>query len=133
MRIVMVGRPSSRPAAEDDMSYQQDYDPTGLIIRVNARLLGALIFVSATTIGQSGKSTTDGSSTAAKSASQILEENRRSIAIIVAAGNTSLNLGTGFFVRSSGLLLTNLHVVEGMSLVGVKGPDDNEVVWAKKV
>lgn len=67
-----------------------------------------------------------------KTASQILDENRGSIAVIVAARNTSLKLGTGFFVRSMGLLLTNFHVVEGMDLVGVKMPGSSEVLWAKK-
>jgi S1-C subfamily serine protease len=64
--------------------------------------------------------------------SQILDENRSSIAVIVAAGNTSLKLGTGFFVRSAGLLLTNFHVVEGTDVVGVKTPGSDEVVLAEK-
>ena len=68
----------------------------------------------------------------AKTPSQILEENRASVAVIVAAGNTTLKLGTGFFVRTKGLLLTNYHVVEGMDLVGVKAPGGNEVFWARK-
>lgn len=68
----------------------------------------------------------------AKPASQILDENRGSIGVIVAAGNTSLRLGTGFFVGSSGLLLTNFHVIEGTDLVGVKVPGSNDVLWAKK-
>jgi serine protease Do len=72
------------------------------------------------------------SNAAVKTPSQILDENRNSIAVIVAAGNTSLKLGTGFFIGSTGLLLTNFHVVEGMHLVGVKVPGSNEVLWAKK-
>jgi S1-C subfamily serine protease len=68
----------------------------------------------------------------AKAPSQILDENSASIAVIVAAGNTSIRLGTGFFVDSTGLLLTNLHVVEGMDVVGVKTPGSGEVMWAKK-
>ena len=67
-----------------------------------------------------------------KPASQILDENRSSIGVIVAAGNTSLRLGTGFFVGSTGLLLTNFHVVEGTDLVGVKIPGSSDVLWAKK-
>lgn len=74
----------------------------------------------------------NGPSAVAKPASAILDENRNSVAVIVAAGNTSLKLGTGFFVRSTGLLLTNFHVVEGMDLVGVKVPGGDEVLWAKK-
>jgi S1-C subfamily serine protease len=68
----------------------------------------------------------------AKPASQILDENRSSIGVIVAAGNSSLRLGTGFFVGSTGLLLTNFHVVEGTDFVGVKIPSSNGVLWAKK-
>jgi hypothetical protein len=74
----------------------------------------------------------DRPSAVVRSASQILDENRSSIAVIFAAGNTSLKLGTGFFVRSTGLLLTNFHVVEGMELVGVKIPGTNGMLWAKK-
>jgi V8-like Glu-specific endopeptidase len=77
-------------------------------------------------------STSSKSNAPVKTPSQILDENRNSIAVIVAAGNTSLKLGTGIFVRSTGLLLTNFHVVEGMDLVGVKVPGSNEVLWAKK-
>lgn len=69
---------------------------------------------------------------ASKSASQILDENRGSVAVIVAAGNTSLKLGTGFFVRPTSLLLTNFHVVEGMDLVGVKTPGSKGVLWARR-
>jgi S1-C subfamily serine protease len=72
------------------------------------------------------------SSAVSKSASEIHEENRDSIAVIVAAGNTSLKLGTGFFVRSTGLLLTNFHVVEGTDVVGVKIPGSDEVHLARK-
>ena len=74
----------------------------------------------------------DSSGAASEPASQILDENRNSVVLIVAAGNTSLKLGTGFFVRSAGLLLTNLHVVEGTDLVGVKVPGGNAVLWAKR-
>jgi len=34
-------------------------------------------------------------------------------------------------VRSSGLLLTNFHVVENAELVGVKLPRKSDVFWAK--
>jgi len=67
-----------------------------------------------------------------KTPAQILDENRASIAVIVAAGNTSLKLGTGFFLGPDGLLLTNFHVVEGMDLVGVKTPGGSVVLWAKR-
>src|ERR1700730_5790759 len=45
--------------------------------------------------------TSSRSNAVVKTPSQILDENRISIAVIVAAGNTSLKLGTGFFVRST--------------------------------
>jgi S1-C subfamily serine protease len=80
----------------------------------------------------SAPSLTSRSNAVAKTPPQILDENRASIAVIVAAGNTSLKLGTGFFVGAAGLLLTNFHVVEGMELVGVKTPGGNEMLWAKK-
>jgi len=73
-----------------------------------------------------------GSNAAVKPAPQILEENRSSVAVIVAAGNTSAKLGTGLFVRSTGLMLTNFHVVAGMDLIGVKTPGGNVVLWASK-
>ena len=66
-----------------------------------------------------------------RTATQILDGNRDSIAVIVAGGDKSLKLGTGFFVQSKGLLLTNLHVAEGMDLVGVKLPSTGSVVWAR--
>jgi len=109
-------------------------------IPVKMRLLAALIFLPVTAWAQQSAKPTpaspstlaDRSSAVNKPASQILDENRSSIAVIVAAGNTSLKLGTGFFVRSTGLLLTNFHVVEGMDMVGVKTPGTNGVLWAKK-
>jgi serine protease Do len=102
--------------------------------------IAALILAPITTWAQQSEKRTqapasnlpDRSSAVVKSASQILDENRNSIAVIVAAGDTSLKLGTGFFVRSIGFLLTNFHVVEGIDLVGVKVPGSNEALWAKK-
>ena len=76
--------------------------------------------------------TTSRSNAVVKTPSQILDENHISIAVIVAAGNTSLKLGTGFFVRSTGLLLTNFHVIEGTELVGVKMPGGSAVLWARR-
>jgi serine protease Do len=76
--------------------------------------------------------TSSRSNAVVKTPSQILDENRISIAVIVAAGNTSLKLGTGFFVRSTGLLLTNFHVIEGTELVGVKMPGGSAVLWARR-
>jgi len=117
------------------------YDPIAYMeLPVEMRLVAALVFLPITTWAQqpakptpaSPSTLADRSSAVVKPASQILDENRSSIAVIVAAGNTSLKLGTGFFIRSTGLLLTNLHVVEGTDLVGVKTPGTNAVVWAKK-
>lgn len=64
---------------------------------------------------------------------EILEQSRDSISLIVAADNTSLKLGTGFFVRADGLLVTNYHVVEGAEAVGVKSPASASVLSANKV
>jgi len=104
------------------------------------RLLAGLIFTPSLAWAQQPAKPTppaasalaDRTSTTVKPPSQILDENRSSIAVIVAGGNTSFKLGTGFFVRSTGLLLTNFHVVEGTELVGVRIPGTNEVLWAKK-
>lgn len=87
---------------------------------MKATLLAALILVSVTTSAQQTTrpaaaprtSTVQRSNASAMPASQIRDENRSSIAVIVAAGNTSLRLGTGFFVGSTGLLLTNFHAAE---------------------
>jgi hypothetical protein len=103
-------------------------------------LLAAFIFLPIATWAQqpskptseSASKPADKSSTAVKQASQILDENHSSIAVIVAGGNTSVRLGTGFFVRPTGLLVTNFHVVEGTDLVGAKLPGSDEVFWARK-
>src|ERR1700674_649354 len=63
---------------------------------------------------------------------QILYGSRGSIVVIVAAGNTTQKLGTGFYVQSTGLLLTNFHVVEGAENVGVKTKEASTVLSAKK-
>ncbi len=67
----------------------------------------------------------------AKTPAQILDESRGAVAVLVAAGDLSMKLGTGFFVQSSGLLLTNFHVVEGTELVGVRIPGHKEILWAR--
>jgi hypothetical protein len=67
-----------------------------------------------------------------KTPAQILDKSRGSVAVIVAAGDTSAKLGTGFFLHSTGMLLTNLHVVEGTDFVGVKLPMRSDILWAKK-
>ena len=66
-----------------------------------------------------------------KTPSQILEESRGAVVVIIAGAAKTLKLGSGFFVRSSGLLLTNFHVVENAELVGVKLPRKSDVFWAK--
>jgi tetratricopeptide (TPR) repeat protein len=65
-------------------------------------------------------------------AARVLEESQDSVAVILAGGSLPLMQGTGFFVRSSGLLLTNFHVINGMDLVGVKLPGAKTISWAKK-
>jgi S1-C subfamily serine protease len=69
---------------------------------------------------------------ATKTPAQVLDDYRGSIAVIVAAGGISQKLGTGFYVKSTGLLLTNFHVVEGAEIVGVKTKESVNVQWAKK-
>jgi hypothetical protein len=66
-----------------------------------------------------------------KTATQILDENTDAIVLIVAGGGGSLKLGSGLFVQPKGLLLTSLHIIEGMELVGVKLPSNGSVVWAR--
>lgn len=107
---------------------------------MRTRYLATLFLVAATTWAQQPAKPRSNSvpSAATRSgvpnvpASEILDENSSSIAVIVAGGDTSVRLGTGFFVASTGLLLTNFHVVEGMDIVGVKIPGGNSVLWAKK-
>jgi len=104
------------------------------------RHLATLFLVAAATWAQqpanpratSAPSPTSRPGVAIKPASEILGENRSSIAVIVAGGDTSVRLGTGFFVRSTGLLLTNFHVVEGTDLVGVKIAGSTDFLWARK-
>jgi serine protease Do len=103
---------------------------------MKSRLLAGIVFLPIAALAQQSSNPTPSVSTKAptaiaKSALQILDENHNSIAVIVAAGNTALRLGTGFFVGSTGLLLTNFHVIEGMDVVGVTIPTSNEVLRAK--
>lgn len=121
------------------LPYRSMIQALGTKIPMKRLFLAALILVAIAAWAQQPTKPTPGStstpadkSNSTKPPSQILRENRSSIAVIVAGGNTSLRLGTGFFVRSSGLLLTNFHVVEGMDLVGVKIPGSNDLLWAKK-
>jgi len=69
--------------------------------------------------------------TATKTPAEILDGSRGAIGVIVAAGDSSTKLGTGFFLRSSGLLLTNFHVVEGTDVVGIRLPTSRDILWAK--
>jgi hypothetical protein len=66
-----------------------------------------------------------------KTPAEILNENGRAVAAIVAANDISTKLGTGFFLHPSGLLLTNFHVIEGTSLVGIRMPTSKDILWAK--
>ena len=60
--------------------------------------------------------TTSKSNAVVKTPSQILDDTRISIAVIVAAGNTSVKPGTGFFVRYTGWW--SGHVDKGILLDG---------------
>lgn len=91
--------------------------------------LVALILCS--TISSSAQQTSPTTAVGVMTPAQILEESKGSVAIIVAATDKPLKLGTGFFLQGSGMLLTNLHVVENAELVGVKLPKDSEIYWAK--
>jgi len=88
-----------------------------------------LVLCSVTPFAQ--QTTSAASTTGAKTPAQILEESQGSVAIIVAGSDKPLKLGTGFFLRSSGLLLTNFDVVENAELVGVKLPKDRDIFWVK--
>ena len=68
-----------------------------------------------------------------KEPTQILRENTGSIAVLVAAGQSLPKMGTGFYIKSTGLLLTNFHVIEGAEQVGVKLPPDGATYKAHKV
>ena len=65
--------------------------------------------------------------------SAILASNSKAIAVIVAASSESTKLGTGFLVGNHGLLLTNLHVVEGTTAVGIKLSGTGAVTLITKV
>ena len=65
--------------------------------------------------------------------SAILASNSKAIAVIVAASSESAKLGTGFLVGNHGLLLTNLHVVEGTTAVGIKLSGTGAVTLITKV
>ncbi len=70
---------------------------------------------------------------ATETPSAILASNSKAIGIIVAANSESAKLGTGFFVANQGLLLTNFHVVEGTTTVGIKLSGTGAVTLITKV
>lgn len=63
----------------------------------------------------------------AETPSTILANNSKSIALIVAANSESAKLGTGFFV-GKGLILTNFHVVQNTTMVGIKLGDTEKPI-----
>jgi S1-C subfamily serine protease len=69
---------------------------------------------------QDRKATSQPNLGATETPSAILASNSKAIAVMVAANSESARLGTGFFVGDHGLLLTNFHVVEGTTTVGIK-------------
>ena len=69
----------------------------------------------------------------AETPSAILASNSKAVAVIVAASSESAKLGTGFLVGNHGLLLTNLHVVEGTTAVGIKLSGTGAVTLITKV
>jgi len=68
-----------------------------------------------------------------KTPAEIAALAKDSVAVIVAADESTAKLGTGFFVNDTGLMITNLHVVQGSALVGVRLPDTKRIVFAKTV
>lgn len=65
--------------------------------------------------------------------SAILASNSKAIAVIVAANSHSAKLGTGFFVGDHGLLLTNFHVVQGTTTVGIRLSGTEAAILTTKV
>jgi S1-C subfamily serine protease len=65
--------------------------------------------------------------------SAILASNGKAVAVIVAAGSDSAKLGTGFSIGNHGLLLTNFHVLDGATTVGVKLPGTGAPILTTKV
>jgi S1-C subfamily serine protease len=68
---------------------------------------------------QHAYSTVHSNSRTTETPSAILANNSRSSAVIVAANPESAKLGTGFFV-GRGLLLTNFHVIQNTTMVGIR-------------
>ena len=64
--------------------------------------------------------------------SAILASNSKAIAVIVAANSQSAKLGTGVFIGNQDLLLTNFHVVQGTTTVGIRFSGTGAVILATK-
>jgi hypothetical protein len=59
----------------------------------------------------------------AKTPAEILQENNAALALIVSDGNSTVSLGSGFFIEDGSALVTNFHVIEGGKDVYVKVGD----------
>lgn len=51
---------------------------------------------------------------------RFLQENNAALALIVSDGNSTVSLGSGFFIEDGSALVTNFHVIEGGKDVYVK-------------
>ena len=61
--------------------------------------------------------------TAPKTPAEILQENNAALALILSDGNSTVSLGSGFFIQGGSALVTNFHVIEGAKVVYVKTGD----------
>jgi serine protease Do len=77
------------------------------------RRLGASFVILATVFAQP----------AAKTPAEILQENTAALALILSDGNSTVSLGSGFFIQGGSALVTNFHVIEGAKAVYVKAGD----------
>ena len=77
------------------------------------RSLGASLVILSTVFAQP----------AAKTPAEILQENTAALALILSDGNSTVSLGSGFFIQGGSALVTNFHVIEGARAVYVKAGD----------
>jgi serine protease Do len=61
--------------------------------------------------------------TTVKTPAQILQENNAAFALILSDGNSTVSLGSGFFIEDGSGLVTNFHVIEGAKVIYVKTGD----------
>lgn len=79
--------------------------------------VGALLVALVTAAAQSRPAS------AGKTPAEILQENNAALALILSDGNSTVSLGSGFFIEGGSALVTNFHVIEGAKVVYVKSGD----------